>query len=127
MFGTDFHGLRLGPMLGSRLGRRTIAGLYIDPRMAPVFSCSLEISSILVLHQVLLFESHHRTDHTSLISVRLLAEQLPPYRYRGGLYQTSYKGMGWEITGIIEWSGKFLVYAGVSHYADHFPYQWRIR
>ena len=24
--------------------------------------------------------------------------------------------MGWEITGIMEWSGKFLIYAGVSHW-----------
>ena len=43
--------------------------------------------------------------------------------YRGGSHQTSYKGMGWEITGIMEWSGKFLVYAGVSHDADYLPYQ----
>ena len=31
--------------------------------------------------------------------------------------------MGWDITGIMEWSGKFLIYAGVSHNVDHFPYQ----
>ena len=31
--------------------------------------------------------------------------------------------MGWEISGIMEWSGKFLIYAGVSHDADHLPYQ----
>ena len=31
--------------------------------------------------------------------------------------------MGWEISGIMKWSGKFLVYAGVFHNADYFPYQ----
>ena len=31
--------------------------------------------------------------------------------------------MGWEITDIMEWSRIFLIYAGVSHDADHFPYQ----
>ena len=43
--------------------------------------------------------------------------------YRGGSHQTSYKDMGWEITGIMEWSGKFLIYVEISHNADHFSYQ----
>ena len=31
--------------------------------------------------------------------------------------------MGWEITSIMKWSGKFLIYAGVFHNADYFLYQ----
>ena len=44
-------------------------------------------------------------------------------RYRGGSHQITSKDMGWEIIGIMKWSGKFLVYAGVFHDADYFSYQ----
>ena len=49
--------------------------------------CFLEISSILVLHQVLLLESYYRIDYTSLILIRLLAEQLPPYSSNFSTFQ----------------------------------------
>ena len=43
-------------------------------------------------------------------------------RYREGSHQTSYIDMVWEITGIILWYEKFLIYVGVSHIVDYFPY-----
>ena len=46
----------------------------------------------------------------------------PMGRYRGGSHQITSKDIKWEITDIMEWSGKFLVYAGVSHDVDCFPY-----
>ena len=43
-------------------------------------------------------------------------------RYREGSHQTSYIDIMWEITNIISWYGKYLVYAGVSYNVDYFPY-----
>ena len=36
---------------------------------------------MIILRQVLLFENYYRIDHISLISIRLLAKQLPPYKH----------------------------------------------
>ena len=44
-------------------------------------------------------------------------------RYRGESHQITSKDIGWEITNIMKWCGKFLIYAGVSHNVDYFPYQ----
>ena len=41
----------------------------------------------------------------------------------GGSYQITYKDMGWEITDIMEWSEKFLIYVGIFHDIDYFSYQ----
>ena len=47
----------------------------------------LEINSIIVLRQVLLFKSYYRIDYTSLILIRLLAKQLFSYNSNFFIFQ----------------------------------------
>ena len=56
------------------------------------------------------------------ISHIIPSHTIPRYGIQGGHTRPPRKIWSEKLLVSLEWCGKFLVYAGVSHYADHFPY-----
>ena len=66
VFGTDFNGPHQSPLLGPGLGYRIMGGLYIDPRMAPIFC----VPQKLVLSQF--YVKYYYLKATIVPTIRLL-------------------------------------------------------